>query len=326
MIWAQWGLKEKLINDPDIWICQRCQDCSIHCPRDAKPGEVMAALREKVIGEYAVPGFLSKAFSSARYLPLLLTVPIGLVVLWLWVWGDLHYPNTFNGGEEIVLDHYIKDSHGDYGIFIMFAFVFGVLGLGILRFWKGLMTSPAGASRSGLSIIQSLIQAVVEIIKHANFKKCDSSKSVYYAHLGIFYGCLSLLAATGITFIFHYAFDWESPWGIASPTKVFGVIGTVLVSGGLLLALYRRVANPEAGKSSYGDWFLLLMLLLTVLSGLATWLIRVSEWEAGTYWAYLVHIVFMFEFFIYVPFSKAGHIFYRLTATTWSKYTGRGAG
>ena len=63
---------------------------------------------------------------------------------------------------------------------------------------------------------------------------------------------------------------------------------------------------------------------LAVLSGLATWLIRVTEWETGTYWAYMVHLVFMFEFFIYLPFSKAAHIFYRLTAMTWSYYTGRG--
>ncbi len=325
MIWAQWGLKDKLINDPDIWICQRCQDCSINCPRDAKPGEVMAVLREKVIAEHAFPGFIAKAFSSPRYLPLILTIPVGLVILFLWLAGELHYPNAFSHtGDHIELSGFISDWKGDIGVFIMFGFVFGVLGMGIRSFWKGLMSSEAGQKRSGLTVGQSLMLAIVDIIKHANFKKCDSNKSVYYAHLGIFYGCLFLLAATGVTFLFHYAFGWHSPWGIVSPTKAFGIIGTVLVGGGVLLAIYRRLADPDAGKTTYGDWLLLSMIFLAVFTGLATWLIRLTEWEAATYWAYMIHIVAFFELFIFAPYTKGAHIFYRLTAMTFSNYTGRG--
>ena len=249
MIWAQWGLKDKLINDPDIWICQRCGDCSIHCPRDAKPGEVMAALREQVIANCAIPGFLGKAFSSPRYLPLLIIIPILLFMAYLWIWGDLHYPNNFvpiheeteltadvsagstvlqvddiehfdigqeiiikddnndetatiasineetgsitleeglvnvysveaeavAGENVIVLDDFIADIHGDIGMFIMFAFVFGVLALGIRRFWKGLMTSVPDTARTGLTLFQCLVAAVFEIVKHANFKKCETN-------------------------------------------------------------------------------------------------------------------------------------------------------
>jgi len=334
MIWAQWGLKDKLINDPDIWICQRCQDCSVNCPRDARPGEVMAALREKVIGEYAFPGFIAKAFSSPRYLPLILSIPAGLVVLYLWLVGDLHYPNNFHSEGKIILDEFIQSWwHADLGVALTLLFALGMLGLGIRRFWQGLMSSESGKSRSGLTMLQSLLAAILDIIRHANFKKCDSksSRTVYWAHLGIFYGCLALLIATGRTAglywidrWFDLSYHWESPWGILSPTKAFGVIGTALVSAGILTALYRRTSDPDAGKTSYGDWLLLVMICLAVLSGLATWLIRVAEWETGTYWAYLVHIVLFFELFIFAPFSKGAHIFYRLTAMTWSYYTGRG--
>lgn len=286
----------------------------------------MAALRGWVIAEHAVPRFLGKAFASARYLPLVAVIPILLVVAYLALWGDLHYPNTFNSGDEIILDHFIRDSHGDYGVFIMFGFMFGVLGLGILKFWKGLNASAiVPATRSGLSIIQSLIRAVIETLKHANFTRCETSRSAYWAHLGIMYGCIALIGATGITFVLHYGMGWHSPWGIFSVTKVLGTIGTVLVMAGTGIALYKRLANdPTSGKSSYLDWFLLLLLILVTLSGFATWMLRIAELEAATYWAYLVHIVLFFEFFIYLPFSKAAHIFYRLTAMTWSHYTGRG--
>jgi len=333
MIWAQWGLSDKLVTDPDIWVCQRCGDCNAKCPRDAKPGNVMAALREYVIGVCAAPKPIAKVFSSPAYLPLLLVIPALLFILWLWRWGDLHNPQTFHSEEgTILLDKFIRDSHADYGLFILFGFVLMVLLFGIRKLWKGLMSTEAGKSRTGLTLPQCLGIAAFEIVKHSNFLKCKGSKWVYYAHLGIFYGCLALLAATGITFVLHYAdkwldlsYHWESPWGIFSPTKAFGLIGTILVTGGVLIAIARRLSkDPTVGKTSYGDWFLLIMLLLTVFSGLATWLIRVTEWEAAAYWAYMIHAVLLFELFLYAPFSKGAHIFYRITARTWSYYTGRG--
>ncbi len=65
MIWAQWGLKDKLMQDPDIWLCYNCNDCSVHCPRGAKPGEVLAAVRNYSFINLAFPRLMGKALSQA---------------------------------------------------------------------------------------------------------------------------------------------------------------------------------------------------------------------------------------------------------------------
>ena len=61
MIAASWGLKDRLVANHDIWLCHNCGDCTTLCPRGAKPGEVLGAIRAYAVREYATPSFLSKA-------------------------------------------------------------------------------------------------------------------------------------------------------------------------------------------------------------------------------------------------------------------------
>ena len=138
MLWAQWGLKERLLNDPDIWLCHGCGDCSAYCPRGAKPSEVMAAVRRYAILHHAVPGFLGRWLSSPAYIPLLLAVPVLLMIVGFALAGGFAIP----AGEV----HYYKlipfiviELVGNG--FMLLALIGA--GIGLKRFWEGMSAQQA---------------------------------------------------------------------------------------------------------------------------------------------------------------------------------------
>ena len=59
MIAASWGLKDRLVADYDVWLCHNCGDCTTLCPRGAKPGDVMGAIRAYAVKAYSKPAFLT---------------------------------------------------------------------------------------------------------------------------------------------------------------------------------------------------------------------------------------------------------------------------
>jgi len=88
MIWAQWGLKDKLLADPDIWLCYGCGDCTVRCPRGARPGDVLAAVREHTVEHYAVPSFMGKLAGHPKNLFLMTLIPVILILGLIAVFGD----------------------------------------------------------------------------------------------------------------------------------------------------------------------------------------------------------------------------------------------
>src|SRR3972149_9333576 len=59
MLWAQWGLADRLAGDPTLWLCHQCNDCTARCPRDARPGDVLQVLRALMIERLAAPRFMA---------------------------------------------------------------------------------------------------------------------------------------------------------------------------------------------------------------------------------------------------------------------------
>ena len=63
--YLQLGLKSKLIQSMEPWLCYYCGDCSRTCPRQANPGEVMMGIRRFLTASYDWTG-ISRLFYTSK--------------------------------------------------------------------------------------------------------------------------------------------------------------------------------------------------------------------------------------------------------------------
>ena len=145
--------------------------------------------------------------------------------------------------------------------------------------------------------------------------------------MGVFYGFLLLFVATTLAFIYTQFLNKELSLSIGDPIKVIGNTGGFLLLFGLSWLVWRRLARPkQAGASSYFDWYFVGILYAVTITGFAVQFVRFGDLLVTSYSLYLVHLLFYFMLFTYLPFTKFAHIVYRTLALTHAKMTGRTPG
>jgi len=316
MVWVQWGLKERALGNASIWLCHQCGTCNAYCPRDAKPSNVMAALREDSIAHYAVPRFMGKALSHPRYLPLLFAIP---ALILLAVLGGIGHLGSLPEG-RIVFSKLLP--------IILVEIVFlGCIGLSLvgaalggLRYWRA-MNAAAGTAGHGRR--PDLAGAILDILRHRRFRQCTEAPAgtrpshkehLYKTHLAVFYGFLGLVVTTASVGIGIYAFGYLTPWPFWHPVKILGNLSGAAVIAALAVFLWRRIADDgKAGKSTYSDWLFLSILALTTLTGFGSQALRLAGLRLA-YPMYVVHLLFIFFLLVYIPYSKFAHLVYRTVA------------
>ena len=348
MIWAQWGLKDRLVADPDIWRCHQCNDCSTRCPRGARPGDVLAALRQQSVEHHAVPRFLGRWVNQVRYLPLMLLIPVVLLLLALAVKEPLANAGPL---KEILhfLDHegFYAELYphwlliGFYSLFIGLAFLGAAFGL--VRFWRSMKAADQAAGRYAptMGVVPSLLRALVPVFSHDKFGKCVSQRSRRLAHLGAFYGfvalfVVSLWAVVALYLINPFIENHQNhiayPFGLLNPWKLLANAGGIALAVGCIVAIRNRMTRKElAGASTAFDWIFVWLLLVVAVTGLlAEGLRLVAEGPSGAgglrhiaYPVYFLHLVVVFGLLVYLPYSKFAHVLYRTVALAYAEHSGR---
>jgi quinone-modifying oxidoreductase subunit QmoC len=327
MMLAQWGLKDALLADPSVWLCHQCQDCATRCPRQAKPGDVLGAIRSYAFQHFAVPSFMGRALASpAALLPLFLVPVMILIALFYRAsGGDFGY--VFETAGEVdyarFIPHGILEMLFIGGNILIFAFA----AIGLFRFWNNL-NNNAGAAQKGF--ISAFLETAIELIPHGKFSKCTESKPRQWGHLLMFYGFIGSMATAGIALFstvllkeLGSPYYLDSPINFPNPIKILGgASGLAMLVGGWLLISQRLKGRPEVRSSGYNDWLFLIIISLVGLTGMGTWLLRLAEIPIVAYPIYFIHLTLVFFLLWYAPYSKFAHMFYRTLALTYAKSAG----
>jgi quinone-modifying oxidoreductase subunit QmoC len=336
MLMANWGRTDDLMRDPDVWLCYQCNDCTTYCPRSARPGDVLAAIRSITYKRFAFPSFMGKALANPKAMPLLLLIPTIILIACI----ALTAPKAADGGFafmqsdsidfNLFLPHSSVDALFVFGNLIIFIFA----AVGFVRFWK--MLQSRGDSKKQ-SFLPAAVFVMKEIFAHARFRECGANHARAIGHMMLLFGFIGALITTALVLVFvfipHYLelLGAESlrsffhvPIDLPHPVKILGALsGLALTFGGAIL-IYRRWRNKdEVGANGYADYLFLYVIFVTGLTGMLSWFGRLTGMASVAYAIYFLHILSVYFLLWYMPYSKFAHMFYRSLALIHARTVGR---
>jgi ferredoxin len=313
------GEKEKILDSKEIWLCYACGDCSETCPRQAYPGEYMAALRRYTIAWNEKTGLTRLIFTNnplAIVITLLVAVLLGFMVLTIkpemiiarWLFTYIHYEVIHNVG---------------LGIFILTGLTAGVGIYSLIRRLQKKDPSDPEAVRRRFSLkrfTSAFNKVVAELATMKRYQTCDTEEDSFwkhkpwlikpwFIHWSIMWGFIGLLLATILDFVF------KNPATIMwLPSRILGTLTGILLMYGTTLAVIYRLTKPTKSYADIklADWSFLIFLWIGGFTGFWLEAAVMTGWHTlSTQVVFLVHTVVSMELILLFAFSKFAHALYR---------------
>ncbi|HUB32869.1 MAG TPA: 4Fe-4S dicluster domain-containing protein [Bryobacteraceae bacterium] len=311
MIAAQWGLKDRLIEDPGPWLCFYCGECSKRCPRGANPGESMMALRRYLTAQYDWTGLSRLMYRSAVWE---LGV-LGLVALLVIALFTL--PHDFGFGllsqypaalQTVMLDRFAPKHIVHLADNILAA------GLGLLLLsngWRMLRALTRGRSIPSGTYLKALPGLLAEAATQRRWKKCADQRGGinWVRHLVLVSGYATIFTLVVLFLPWFQVEDSGLHW-----TSLLGYYATAVIIGSTVWMMSDRAARrSEMHRFSHlSDWLFPILLFLTAVSGILLHIVRISGLPMATYVTYMIHLAIAVPMLVVeVPFGKWAHLLYR---------------
>jgi len=326
--YAQMGVTPRLVTSKDLWVCHYCGECSDTCPREAQPGEFMAAARRYAISHNDPTG-LSR---------LLYTSPAANLVAFVAVTALLTYLLLRDAGP--ITGKFFEFIPGgtihDVGIVVGLISVAVIL-VGVIRMARGVMATPefanglATAEGHGARFARAINEVFSEVFVQKRYRVCASEQTGtwylnrWFIHWAILWGFMALLFAT--TWDYLDALPDGSFVPLHYPPRLVGTIGGLLFLYGTGMALWQRLrpTSKYSKDSALSDWVLILYLFLLAVTGLVLEiLVYAAPATAVGNVILLAHTILAFELILMLPFSKLAHVVYRSVALFLHGYKGAG--
>jgi len=131
--YLQLGLKDKVLESPEPWLCYYCGDCNTDCPRGAEPAETMMATRRWLMTQYDWTGLARLFYTSPKWQVAAFSF-IALFVISLFL--VLHGPVIT---DYVALNTFAPAHYVHIGDEIMILIVLGLLGSNAINMYFKIM-------------------------------------------------------------------------------------------------------------------------------------------------------------------------------------------
>jgi quinone-modifying oxidoreductase, subunit QmoC len=312
MIEAQWGMKDKLLEDPAPWLCFYCGECSKNCPRQANPGETMMALRRYLTAEYDWTGLSRLMYRSAFWEIGILALISAIVVALFTLPQNFGFGLLNQSGPEplssVMLSKFAPVGMVDLGDRILFLVLSFFLLTNAARMFYHLTRDRKIPARLYLTCLPHLIfQAATQ----KQWKECKDSEATknWVRHLLLVTGYVTMFTLVVVFLPWFQVNDSSIHW-----TSFLGYYATAVLLGATAWMLIdRKGKRGEMYQFSHlSDWLFPILLFLTAVTGIAMHVLRVNDLAMATYVMYTVHMAIAVPMLaVEVPFGKWAHLLYR---------------
>jgi len=298
--YLQLGLKDKLLESPEPWLCYYCGECNKDCPRGAEPAETMMAARRWLTTQYDWTGLAKRLYlSEAWEIGALSVVALGIIMLFWFFHGPIVT-------DRVSVNSFAPVMWIEIGDLAMAAILTAFLLSNAFRMYRFIMVDTHVPFWLYITEAKAF---VLHFATQKRWRECGEDRSRWLKHFILVTGYMTMMTLV-IVFIRWLQVD-DSTWHF---TSIFGYYAT-----GVLLYITVEIFFSRLNKkedihrfSEPTDWLFLILLFFTTLTGILMHGIRLAGWPMGTYVMYVIHLAIAVPMLVIeVPFGKWSHLFYR---------------
>jgi len=308
---VQMGLKDRLLQNTDPWLCYYCGDCSRTCPKNAEPAETMMAIRRWMTAEYDRSGHGAKFYKSESALikACILYALVPLVLLLLY--------HAATGYRHIVTDHVALNAFAPVlwvwaVVLIDFALLGRRLLSNVIHMFRLVMRPNESDPGIPLRVyLQELRTLVVHGFTQKRWLDCGEDRSRWLKHLLLISGYVIMLVLIVGLLLW---FQTDNIYPLYHPQRWLGYYATIVLlifSGEAIIDRIRK--REEIHRFSHAsDWLFPGFLFAGALTGILVHIFRYAAWPWPTYIMYTLHVMIMIAMLdTEVGIGKWTHLIYR---------------
>lgn len=308
---AQLGLKDRLLESTDPWLCYYCGDCAKTCPREAEPGETMMALRRWLTAQYDRTGHSAKLYTSEKAVAFTI---IRLALITLAAFALFHLLTGFdhivtdtvelNSFAPVLLVWVLVLAHGAYLGYRMIS--------GSLNMAKHVLAPVMEDKKISPAIyLQEFKTFIVHFFSQKRWRDCSEDRSRWFKHLLLMSGYVTMLT---LVLGLLWWFQTDEIYPLYHPQRWLGYYATiVLIYGSVEILVSRKRKQEQLHRYSHpSDWLFPAFILIGAVTGILVHIFRYAGWPWPTYIMYVIHVMAMIAMLdTEVGIGKWAHLFYR---------------